>query len=64
MKKKKCPERPIDVSKLIDKHIERGELPLSFRGEYLPDSSGQLGLGLREIAPKDQKKKTEKDEND
>ncbi len=59
MKKKKRPERPperpIEISKLIDEHIERGELPLPFGGEYLNQGGGQLGLGLREIAPKDQK---------
>ncbi len=59
MKKKKRPERPperpIEISNLIDEHIERGELPLPFGGEYLNQGGGQLGLGLESIAPKDQK---------
>jgi hypothetical protein len=59
MKKKerpeRPPERPIEISNLIDEHIERGELPLPFGGEYLNQGGDQLGLGLESIAPKDQK---------
>jgi len=59
MKKKERPEqppeRPIEISKLIDEHIERGELPLPFGGEYLNQGGDQLGLGLESIAPKEQK---------
>jgi hypothetical protein len=63
MKKKerpeRPPERPIEISNLIDEHIERGELPLPFGGEYLNQGGGQLGLGLESIAPKDQKNNRE-----
>ena len=61
MKKKKkerpepLPERPIEITKLIEEHIEGGELPLPFGGEYLNPGGDQLGLGLESIAPKDQK---------
>ena len=59
MKKKerpeRPPERPIEISNLIDEHLERGELPLPFGGEYLNQGGDQLGLGLESIAPKDQK---------
>ena len=66
MKKKKRPERPIDLSKLIDKHIERGGMPLSFGGEYLPVErvgTADVKLALKTIGPKGKKKEDKKDED-
>ena len=68
MKKKKRPERPIDVSKLINEYAEEGRLPLSFGGTYLPkshDGSGGIAGDLKAISPirKPACEKAKKDEN-
>jgi len=68
MKKKKRPEqppeRPIEITKLIDKYAEEGRLPLSFGGKYLSKGhagTGAIKLDLRAIGPDVEKKKTEKE---
>jgi len=62
----KPPERPIEITKLIDKYAEEGRLPLSFGGKYLSKEhagTGAIKLDLRAIGPDVEKNKTEKDEN-
>ncbi len=70
-KKKKRPERPIEISKLIDKYIEKGGITIAPGGLSLPpsnDGSGLIDTTLRVMGP-DHKpaskktKKTEKDKN-
>ncbi len=51
MGKKKLPERPIEISKLIDKYIEKGGMTTYPDGMLLPDISDQLGLSLETIGP-------------
>ncbi len=51
MGKKKLPERPIEISKLIDKYIEKGGMTTYPHGMLLPDISDQLGLSLETIGP-------------
>ncbi len=66
-KKKERPERPIEITKLIDKYAEEGRLPLSFGGKYLSKEHAGLGaikLDLRAIGPDFEKKKTKKEEKD
>ena len=58
----KPPERPIEITKLIDKYAEEGRLPLSFGGKYLSKEhagSGAIKLDLRAIGPDVEKKKDE-----
>ncbi len=57
MKKKKRPERPIEISKIIDKHIEKGGITTYPHGMLLPDSSDSLGLSLETIGPDIEKEK-------
>ncbi len=59
----KPPERPIEITKLIDKYAEEGRLPLSFGGKYLSKEhagTGAIKLDLRAIGPDVEKKKDEK----
>jgi len=51
VKKKKRPERPIEISKLIDKYIEKGGMTTYPDGMLFPDSSDQLGLSLETVGP-------------
>ncbi len=56
-------ERPIEITKLIDKYAEEGRLPLSFGGKYLSKEhagTGAIKLDLRAIGPDVEKKKDEK----
>jgi hypothetical protein len=39
MKKKEHPERPINISKMIEKLVEKRGNPLSLGGVYLPDET-------------------------
>jgi len=58
-------ERPIEITKLIDKYAEEGRLPLSFGGKYLSKEhagTGAIKLDLRAIGPDVEKKKEEKDQ--
>jgi hypothetical protein len=51
MNKKKRPERPIEISKLIDEYIEKGQMTTYPHGLLLPDSSDSLGLSLETVGP-------------
>ena len=60
-------ERPIEITKLIDKYAEDGRLPLSFGGKYLSKEhagTGAIKLDLRAIGPDVEKNKTKKEEKD
>ena len=66
-KKKERPERPIEITKLIDKYAEEGRLPLSFGGKYLSKEhagTGAIKLDLWAIGPDVEKKMTKKEEKD
>ncbi len=51
MEKKEHSERPIEISKMIDKYIEKGGMTTYPHGMLLPDSSDSLGLSLETIGP-------------